>query len=150
MTEITVIQPDTAENALNKSLEAPQLDPIILTIANDYLAGKDIIEIADSYNIEPDRVSAVIEKKEVKSYIDNVYLSQGYLNRVRRLSIINKVIEQKLEDAEETGIYSKKDLLDWLKMLNEVEAAVKPKDAKPTVAVQVNNNYQKLMEDLKS
>jgi len=150
MSEITVIQPDTVENALNQNLKAPSLDPIVLSIANDYLAGKEILEIADMYNVEPDRVSAIIEKKEVKSYIDNVYLSQGYLNRVRRLSIINKVIENKLEEAEETGIYSKKDLLDWLKMLNEVEAAVKPKDNKPAVAVQVNNNYQKLMEDLKS
>lgn len=145
---VTIIEPDTAEKALNKSLEAPAIDPIILTIANEYLSGKDILSIADEFGIDPDRVTAIIEKKEVKSYIDNVYLSQGYLHRVKRLAIINDVIEQKLQDAAETGIYSKKDLLDWMKFLQEMETATKPKETQPQAIVQVNN-YQRLMDDLK-
>ena len=84
-------------------------------------------------------------KEEVKSYIDNVFVTQGYLNRVKRLALINSVIDQKMQDAMETGVFSKKDLLDWLKHLHEVEAAVHKKE-KPTVAVQVNNNYESLIE----
>ena len=35
------------------------------------------------------------------------------------------MIDQKIEEAMETGIYSKKDLLDWMKHLQEVEANLK-------------------------
>ena len=89
----------------------------------------------------------MIEKKEVKSYIDSVFATQGYLNRIKRINLINRVIDQKIEEAMETGIYSKKDLLEWLKHLQEVVTGLKPKNNGPAVAIQVNN-YDKLMKDL--
>lgn len=137
----------TSVDALNRTLEAPALDPVVLALANDYLSGKGVGEIADEYGISEDRVTAVIEKKEVKNYIDSVFATQGYLNRIKRINLINQVIDQKIAEAVETGIYSKKDLLDWMKHLQEVETALKPKQSGPAVAVQINN-YDKLMKDL--
>ena len=138
----------TTVDALNKTLEARALDPVVLALANDYLSGKGVEEIADEYGISEDRVTAVIEKKEVKNYIDSVFATQGYLNRIKRINLINQVIDQKIQEAVETGIYSKKDLLDWMKHLQEVETSLKPKQAQgPQVAVQINN-YDKLMKDL--
>ena len=134
-------------DAINRSLDTPALDPVFLSIANDYLAGKSISSLADDYGLPADRITSVIEKKEVKSYIDTVYATQGYLNRVKRIDLINQVIEQKMADALETGVLSKKDLLDWLKLLNDMESAAKPKVTGPAVAIQVNN-YEKLMKDL--
>jgi len=138
----------TTVEALNKTLEAPALDPVVLALANDYLSGKGVEEIASEYGISEDRVTAVIEKKEVKNYIDSVFATQGYLNRIKRINLINQVIDQKIQEAVETGIYSKKDLLDWMKHLQEVETSLKPKQSQgPAVAVQINN-YDKLMKDL--
>jgi len=137
----------TSVDALNRSLEAPPLDPVVLALANDYLSGKGVVEIADEYGITEDRVTAVIEKKEVKNYIDSVFATQGYLNRIKRINLINQVIDQKIQEAVETGNYSKKDLLDWMKHLQEVEKDLKPKTQGPQVAVQINN-YDKLMRDL--
>jgi len=137
----------TALEAVNASLETPQLDPVFLSIANDYLSGKDISEMSDEYALPEDRITAVLEKKEVRSYIDSVYTTQGYLNRVKRMNLINRVIDQKMTDALETGIFSKKDLLDWLKLLNDMEAQATPKKTGPAVAIQVNN-YDRLMKDL--
>jgi len=137
----------TSVDALNRSLEAPPLDPVVLALANDYLSGKGVLEIASEYGISEDRVTAVIEKKEVKNYIDSVFATQGYLNRIKRINLINQVIDQKIQEAVETGIYSKKDLLDWMKHLQEVEKDLKPKTQGPQVAVQINN-YDKLMRDL--
>ena len=142
-----LIQPTTTVEALNKTLETPPLDPVVLAIANDYLAGHDITKLSEEYGITEDRVTSVIEKKEVKSYIDSVFATQGYLNRIKRVALINRVIDQKIEEAMETGIYSKKDLLDWMKHLQEVETGLKPKNNGPAVAIQVNN-YDKLMKDL--
>lgn len=147
MKEITITSPTTTVEALNRTLEAPALDPVLLAIANDYLSGKSVDIIADEYGVSQDRVTTVIEKREVKAYIDGVFATQGYLNRVRRIALINSVIDQKVQEAVETGIYSKKDLLDWMKHIAEVEATLKPVAKGPAVAVQINN-YDRLMKDL--
>lgn len=147
MKDVTIISPSTTVEALNRTLDAPPLDPVILAIANDYLSGKSIDTIADEYGISTDRVTSVVEKREVKAYVDNVMATQGYLNRVRRIALINNVIDQKVQEAVETGIYSKKDLLDWMKHLADVEATLKPVAKGPAVAIQVNN-YDRLMKDL--
>jgi len=147
MKEIVVTSPSSTIEALNRTLEAPALDPVLLAIANDYLGGKSVDTIAEEYGISADRVTSVVEKREVKAYIDNVFATQGYLNRFKRIALINKVIDQKVQDAIETGIYSKKDLLDWMKHLGEVEATLRPQVKGPAVAVQINN-YDRLMKDL--
>ena len=54
----------TTVDALNRSLEAPPLDPVMLALANDYLSGKGIDELVDEYGISEDRVTSVIEKKK--------------------------------------------------------------------------------------
>ena len=108
MTKIT-----TTVDALTKTLDAPPLDPVVLALANDYLAGKSVSDIAEEYAITQDRVTAVIEKKEVKAYIDSVFATQGYLNRIKRVNLINQVIDQKIQEAVETGIYKlMKDLME--------------------------------------
>ena len=121
----------------------------MLAIANDYLSGRSVETIAEEYDLPQDRITSVIEQREVKAYIDSVFATQGYLNRVKRINLINRVIDQKLEEAVETGIYSKRDLLDWMKHLQEIEESAKPKKTGPAVAVQINN-YDKLMKDLMS
>ena len=65
--------PTTTVQALNKTLEAPPLDPVVLAIANDYLAGKSVEEMSNEYAVSQDRITSVIEQKDVKSYIDNVF-----------------------------------------------------------------------------
>ena len=142
-------QPLTTVDALNKTLESPPLDPVMLAIANDYLSGRSVETIAEEYDLPQDRITSVIEQREVKAYIDSVFATQGYLNRVKRINLINRVIDQKLEEAVETGIYSKRDLLDCMNHLQEIEESSKPKKTGPAVAVQINN-YDKLMKDLMS
>ena len=60
------IAPMTTVDALNKTLEAPPLDPVVLAIANDYLSGKSVEEMSEEYAVSQDRITSVIEKKEVK------------------------------------------------------------------------------------
>lgn len=139
----------TYSDSLNASLDAPALDPKFLLIANEALGGCSVPQISEKYGLEDDQITAVLERPEVKRYMDNVYLSQGYLHRSKRLKIITEIIDQKLEEARDTGIYSKKDLLDWMKLLNDMENNSRPRV--PHTAVQVNqqtNNYTALLEDL--
>lgn len=139
----------TYSDNLNTSIEAPEVDPKHLILANELLSGKSIPQIAEEYGLTNDQVTAVVDRSEVKRYVDSVYMSQGYLHRSRRLKIINEVIDEKMAEARETGVFSKRDLLEWLKLLNDMERDSRPKT--PTTAVQVNNqtnNYSTLMQDL--
>jgi hypothetical protein len=138
----------TYSGNLNASLDAPDLDPQHLVIANEMLTGKSIPQISDLTGLSIDQVTSIAERSEIKRYVDAVYMSQGYINRVRRMQVINKVIDEKLLEAADTGVYSKRDLLEWLKLLNDMDKTTQPKT--PTTAVQVNqtNNYSSLMNDL--
>ena len=132
---------------LNELLNKKKKKTIDIETLELFINGKSIEEMSDEYGVSQDRITSVVEKKEVKIYIDSVFATQGYLNRVKRINLINQVIDQKIADAVETGVYSKKDLLDWMKHLHEVETAARPKDKGPTVAVQVNN-YDSLMREV--
>ena len=45
--EIEVISPTTTVEAIEKALDVPAIDPIVLSVANEYLSGKPITQIAD-------------------------------------------------------------------------------------------------------
>lgn len=138
----------TYSDNLSASLEAPDLDPQHLLIANELLTGKSVTDIANRFSISPDRVTAICDRPDTKRYIDAVLMTQGYMHRSRRIDLINRVIDNKLEEALDTGVYTKRDLLDWIKLLNEMDRDNKPKT--PTTAVQINqnNNYSTLLQDL--
>ena len=89
----------------------------------------------------------------------------GYRNRNNLASVMDDIIASKLEEATETGIYSKKDLADLLQMahkmrMDEIKAQAELEKAssssiKNQTNVQINEaipfgqgNYGKLMEKL--
>jgi hypothetical protein len=145
MSKVTVYE-DSPANALIKSLEAPALDPMVLALANEHLAGKDYDQLASEFNVNRDVVVAVLNKKEVKSYIDAIFLNQGFMNRNNRAALINEIIMKKLTKAGEKDP-SEKDILEWVKLAEAMENNTKPKEKGNQVNVQINN-YTKLMQDL--
>jgi molybdenum cofactor biosynthesis enzyme len=111
------------------------------------------------------KVVEVLNKREVKRYIDTVYLDTGYRNKNNIASVLDEMIQSKLEEAQETGMYSKKDLADLLQMahkmrMDEMKAQADMEKASSTnvrnqTNVQINEgipfgqgNYGKLMEKL--
>ncbi len=138
----------TVEQALAESIKAPKLDPIILSVANMFIEGKNITVIAEEFDVPADIITNTLDKKEVKTYIETVYQSTGFMNRFKRLGLMNIVIEEKLKEAIEVGFHSKKDLLEWMKLMEVMDSNARPKKEGPAVAIQVNNNYDKLVNDL--
>lgn len=120
-----------------------KISPENLEVANSYLITGSITETADQLSISPDLVATILDKREVKSYVDQVFLDQGYRNRSRLASLLDRVIDAKVEEAEETELYSEKDLADLIKLahtmrMDELKAQ---KESAPRVQVnqQVNN-----------
>lgn len=127
-----------------------KLDPEALEIANTYLQTFDYGETAQLLGISRDEVVHYLNKKEVKRFVDAVFLEQGYMNRHTLQNTMSSIIEKKLEEMEETELASTKDIAELLmmahkmrmeemKVMIQLEAA--SSDKKPGTQVNVQNNY---------
>lgn len=143
--------------------EITTISPEGIEVANTYLQYGNIREVCNYLCVPEDKVVAILNKREVKQYIDTVYLDMGYRNRNNLASVMDDMIASKLEEAVETGIYSKKDLADLLQMahkmrMDEIKAQAELEKAttvRNQTNVQINEgipfgqgNYGKLMEKL--
>ena len=117
-------------------------------------------------NISQDKVVDWLGKREVKKYIDTVYFDMGYRNRNNLANLLDEMIESKLEEAQDSGIYSSKDLADLMMMAHKIRMdELKMEIEREKVAgssirnqtnVQINDgsgilgqsNYGKLVESL--
>lgn len=90
------------------------LSPESLDIANAYLEYGSAKDTAEQLMIPESQVIELLDRKDVRDYLNGVYLDRGYRNRNRLGSVLDKMIDAKLEEAEESGIYTSKDLLDLL------------------------------------
>ena len=147
------------------SKELTTISPEGMEIANAYLTFGNIRGVSESMQVPESKVVEVLNKREVKRYIDTVYLDTGYRNKNNIASVLDEMIQSKLEEAQETGMYSKKDLADLLQMahkmrMDEMKAQTDMEKASSTnvrnqTNVQINDgipfgqgNYGKLMEKL--
>jgi len=119
-----------------------KISPEGFDIANGFLTYGSVEDTAEQMQVPRHEVVRVLQTPEVKRYLDGVYLDMGYRNRNKIGQAFDRIIEAKLKEAEETEVYSSKDLAELLMMqhkmrMDEIKAA---KEAGPGVAVQVNNN----------
>lgn len=147
------------------SKEISTISPEGLEIANCYLQFGNIKAVTEYMGVGEDKVVELLNKREVKRYIDTVYLDLGYRNKNNIGSLLDEMIQSKLDEAQETGVYSSKDLADLLQMahkmrMDEIKAQAELIKAESTSVknqtnVQINEalpfgqgNYGKLMEKL--
>lgn len=146
--------------------EVTTISPEGLEIANCYLQFGNIRAVCDAMLVAEDRVVDILNKRDVKRYIDTVYLDMGYRNKNNIASLLDEMIQSKLDEAKETGVYSSKDLADLLQMAHkmrmdeikamaEIEKVQNGNSIRNQTNVQINEampfgqgNYGKLMEKL--
>ena len=145
--------------------ELTKISPEGLEVANSYLQFGNIKAVSTELCISEDKIAEMLGKRDVKKYIDTVYLDMGYRNRNNIASVLDEMIASKLEEAQESGVYSSKDLADLLSMahkmrMDEIKAQTELAKAeagsiKTQNNVQINSevpfgqgNYGKLMEKL--
>jgi len=147
------------------SKELTVISPEGLEVANSYLQFGNIKAVCESLQVTENAVVETLNKREVKKYIDTVYLDLGYRNRQNIATVMDEMIQSKLDEAQETGIYSNKDLADLMQQahkmrMDEIKAQADLQRAtqsnlKNQTNVQINEgihfgqgNYGKLMEKL--
>ena len=145
--------------------ELTTISPDGLEVANSYLQFGNIRGVCDHLQVAENKVVEILNKREVKKYIDTVYLDIGYRNKNNIGSVLDEMIASKLEEAQESGIYSSKDLADLLQMAHKMRmdeikaqadlAKTESNNIKNQTNVQINEavpfgqgNYGKLMEKL--
>ena len=121
-----------------------KMSPEGLEIANAYLELGNIPAVSLRLKVDEGKISEYLCKREVKQYVDQVYLDTGYRNRTKLAETLDLLIEKKLEEAEETQIYTSKDMADLVQMahkmrIEEIKAQTEMEKAKAqTVKTQVN------------
>jgi len=123
--------------------EEYKLSPEMLEFTDTYLTTLDLDETCRTLEIPTEIGQAFLRKKEVKRFIDNVYMETGYYNKLKIQNVLNNIVSEKLEEAAETGISTKYDLLDVIKMIQSIkESDHKMQNTNPNNVTNVqNNNY---------
>jgi predicted transcriptional regulator len=139
------------------------ISPENLEVANMYLEQQSIVKVAEIMDIPSDMVSEILDKREVRAYIDNIFADVGYNNRFKIRSVMDAIIAKKLEDLDEADVGSDKDIADLLQMSHkmsmdyldrqiQLEKLRNSGGPKSQVNVQLNefggNKYNSLIEKL--
>lgn len=159
MSKLMQVSPPTSSPA-----EVVKIAPENLEIANTYLACQSIPEVSRNLGLPTDQIAEVLARRDVKAYVDAVFLDYGFNNRFKMRQIMDAVINKKLEEMDESDIGSGKDIIEIMalshKMAMDVldrqikleEAQAKNQHIRNQVNVQVNNdvgsNYQSLLQRL--
>lgn len=129
------------------------LRPEELDIANAYLQYGTAKDTAEQLQLPEYQVVQILERKDVKDYITGIYLDRGYRNKHKIGEVLDRMIQSKLEEAEESGMYTSRDLLELLKFAHQIRMdEVKNDQTGPTVNIANfgQGNYGQLMERLLS
>jgi len=139
--------------------EALVISPEALEIANAYLTYQDTRKVSEELDISLDVISHVLARKEVKSYINNVFMDLGFNNRFKLRRAMDAIIARKFQEMDEADIGSNKDIADLLAMSHKMTMAeldrqielerLRDTNIKSQVNVQINDggsNYSSLLE----
>ena len=123
--------------------EISTISPEGLELANLYLTYGNIDAACRDLGIPKQKAVELMGKREVRRYIDTVYMDLGYRNRNAIGNVLDTIIASKLEEAEETGIYSSKDLADLLQMAHKMRMdEIKLQQTAESVSVKNQTNVQ--------
>ena len=136
-----------------------RISPESLRIAESYIENDfDARKAAIALDLPLETIVSFVNKKEVKRFIDSIFLDQGYFNRKKLQDVISNLIERKLEELDETELGSNKDIADLIALahkmrMDEIKIMTPEKeDVKKQTNVQINNdygnNYQSLITNI--
>ena len=100
--------------------QALAISPESLEIANSYLTTQNMQKTANDLCIPVDQVSEALDRREVRAYIDNIFLDVGFNNRFRLRDVMDTIIQKKLQELDEADVGSGKDIADLLALSHKM------------------------------
>ncbi len=108
--------------------ETLAIAPESLEVANCYLQNPDLNKVAELLDITPETASNILDRKEVRAYINNVFFNTGFNNRFQIRSLMDAIIKKKLADMDEADIGSSKDITDILALSHKMTIELMDKE----------------------
>jgi hypothetical protein len=100
--------------------ETVRISPEALEVANAYLQLNDARAVAQELDLDPEVVTNLLARREVKAYIDSVFFDSGYNNRFLMRRAMDALIKQKFSELEESQTGSTKDIAELLQMSHKM------------------------------
>lgn len=136
-----------------------QISPECLEVANLYLTTGSLHTAASKCGLDLYEAAEIIGRREVKAYLDAIYLDAGYRNRFRLADALDTLIDKKLKELEEADIGSSKDIAELLALahkmrMDEITAMAKLEESRSKphnqTNIQINDhgNYTSLVEQI--
>ncbi len=149
---------------VNTPAEYIAISPEALQVANAYLQNPDLTKVAENLDVPKELVSDILDRKEVRAYINNVFFSLGFNNRFQMRDLMDTIIKKKLQEMDESDTGSTKDITEILALSHKMTIELLDKEIalekirsanqlKNQVNVQINDNaggskYSSLIEQL--
>lgn len=96
--------------------EALQISPEALEVANAYLELQKIDEVANALDLPVDIVTGYLDRKDVRAYINQVFFNLGFNNRFKLRGLMDTLIQTKLQEMDEAGVGSSKDITELIEL----------------------------------
>ena len=127
--------------------ESLAISPEGLQIANAYLQTPDINKVAESLDIPPEIVSQVLERREVRSYVNSVFFSTGFNNRFQVRELMDTILKKKLQELDENDIGSNRDITEILALshkisMEQLNAEIQLEKIRTASTLKQQNNIQ--------
>jgi len=100
--------------------EVITIAPEALEVANCYLQLTDPRKVADELDLPIEVVTEILKRREVKSYVDAVFMDVGYNNRFLMRRAMDALIKQKFSELEEAQAGSTKDISELLALSHKM------------------------------
>jgi antitoxin component HigA of HigAB toxin-antitoxin module len=104
----------------NTPAETLNISPEQLEVSNCYLQNPDIKKVAEILDMPVELVSQILDRKEVRAYINSIFFSVGFNNRFQMQELMDTIIKKKLKDMDEADIGSTKDITEILALKHKM------------------------------
>ncbi len=105
---------------VNSPSQSLMISPESLEIANSYLEFQSIDKVSEELGFPKDMISEILDRREVKAYIDNIFADVGFNNRFRIRGVMDVIIQKKLQELDEAEVGSGKDIADLLALSHKM------------------------------
>lgn len=104
----------------NLPAETIRIAPEALEVANCYLQTQDAKRVALELDLAPDLVTEILARREVRSYIDAVFMDTGFNNKFQMRAAMDALLKQKFQELHEAGTGSTKDISELLALSHKM------------------------------
>lgn len=104
----------------NLPAETLQIAPEALEVANCYLQLQDARRVADELDMPVTLVTEILARREVKSYVDHVFMDTGFNNRFKMRAAMDALIKKKFQEMHEADVGSTKDITELLALSHKM------------------------------